>query len=646
MALTKLKPLSAFLLFAILLTILVVPLGKEENVSAATSDYDSVVTMPNGVEVYIFYSTNWTDSEKEIINENLTNILPFYFDEFWELKLTLNITIVKNTGTTSYGTGSTQYENGLIVGYEGIIWISEAPGPLAHELTHVFQLTIPNYWNVISNGVGTFNLMGEAVANAFARVVRSRTSVDSDLNYRGQLIDPQLTGYAGYMYGLINGGYRLMDGWERLWYHDNQVFKKFNEFVAKSSTSITLRSCMQQFLSDNYSQYAFDGLSIDNWLDAFYFANLADIPVDTKLIFWEGRYWDLNLASKNGTVDFEGQVLVKQANGTISQIPISNYDITISDSFTKEVLFSAANLPSNSIPARIDFYQQGFIPLRNLLRVDCTAHLLQGDSVNVTAYLVQARNNKYLFNGQYDERFLFFLNKEGYAEGSGTSNVGIITDGFICWNATDNVVANVTWQNHNYQYVISNILANPWQVTQAAIRLYESRIYLVPTTQITNHTRDAILEVYLSPIVSTGKIELYESSDAIEWTKFSEEIPTKGMASFDISVPQLGFFMASWTGDSIISPSNSSILKIDFTPTPSPTQTPTPTHTPTPTASPTTTPTEQSTNNPISSPTVTSDQTTDPAPSVSVPEISPLILLLGIIFASILIVELKKRNAR
>jgi hypothetical protein len=86
------------------------------------------------------------------------------------------------------------------------------------------------------------------------------------------------------------------------------------------------------------------------------------------------------------------------------------------------------------------------------------------------------------------------------------------------------------------------------------------------------------------------------------------------------------------------------------TPTPTSTPTPTPTPTPSPCPTPTATPiptaitTHQPTVNPTSDPTATDSQTTNPTSTPSVPELTPLMLVIAIIFVYTLSIIVKRRT--
>jgi hypothetical protein len=223
------------------------------------------------------------------------------------------------------------------------------------------------------------------------------------------------------------------------------------------------------------------------------------------------------------------------------------------------------------------------------------------------------------------------LNRDGFAEGVGTSNVGGVNNGLIKWSTGDNVEANISWSGGNYVYIINNVMAhNAIAMQQIAIRLYESRTFLSPFSQQTVTGEPVQLTAHVSPLTSSGEVRLYHSRDNTSWVQVDSNTPENGSVVFLVSLSDFGihYFKASWIGDDKIDGSSSSTVRIlakspeptpSPSPSPSPTPTPTPTPTPQPTASPSPSPTPSTTASPspepTKSPTPTPTSTPSPIPT-------------------------------
>lgn len=549
-----------------LLCSLLVPV-QEINVASAAEAYDPAVELPSGAHIHVYYEGDWSEEEKSVINEQLIIFLPRMCDEFWAIHHNASITIKLTPEGIFHGWGRILYDShGEIVGYDG--WIEIRPietsvlrEAILHELTHVFQFWIPNYFRVTGKHI-------EAVADAFSRAlilqhfgwITPEYSGDRLIRSRGDLIFPTYYGAAGYLsdYASNYPAYDLAKGWTELWNYDPQAFKRYNTFVANldSGTQIRLRDAARISLFEGYPDYSYDGYSVDDWLSGLSFFNsLSDIPSDKKMMYWGGSNFQID---GQAWIQFAGFVYMKQAENAL-KVPISSFDITIRDGQTHELLYS--NMSQPILHDQVYFViSSGVIPFRNLLRIDLLVHCVDGEDLPVTAYL----SGRAGYDAGY--RVILFLNRDGYAEGTGSSNVGPIDGGYLVWKTGDDVEATVTWSNGTYTYVIGNIMADPAIVMhQMGVRLYESRTFLSPLAQIIDLDETAQLTTYVSPKVSSGNVAIYHSTDKENWAPIANVTPTNGRASYEYLSSQIGqhYFKASWTGDEIIDPSQSSIVRID-----------------------------------------------------------------------------------
>jgi hypothetical protein len=540
------------------------------NVASAAEDYELAVKLPSGAYIHIYYEDNWSETQKSVITEQLMTFLPLMSEKFWAIRHNASVTIKLKDDGPYHGWGQILYDTQEeIVGYTG--WIEIPPmnmnGVLEiilHELTHVFQFWVPNYWKVTGNHI-------EAVALAFSRALIVEqfgwnTAQDTDLTTRltarGQLVFPYQSGAAVYLKGWTGSfaSYDINKGWKELWYYDPYVFKKYNLFVASlpSETEIGLRDAISVALFEDSPDHSYDGYPVDDWLDGFSFFNsLFDIPEGERMLDWQG-YNSRSPLSGESMISFEAGVYMRQG-GIVVEIPVSTFDITIKDGQTGELLYSKVSQPGSH--DWVNYIGIGEIPSRNLLRIDVFAHLSDGEDVSATGYLARKTGGTVV-----DERAAFFLNREGYAEGVGSSNVGPIDDGYVKWRAVNDVEATVTWSGGTYTYVIGNIIADPaLGFHQMAIRLYESRTFISPLAQIMDIDETTQLTAYISPKVSSGNVTIYHSMDKENWTPIANVTPTDGYATYEYAPSQIGqhYFKASWTGDGIIDPSQSSVARID-----------------------------------------------------------------------------------
>lgn len=572
----------AFVLFLLLCSILVSV--QEVNVASAAEDYALAVELPSGAYIHVYYEGNWSDEEKSVINEQLIIFLPRMCEEFWAIYHNASITIKLKPEGVCHGWGQILYDNSHeeIVGYDG--WIEMPPmnmnGVLLgmlHELTHVFQFWIPNYPYVIG-----YNLHLEAVANAFARALilehfgwNTSENTDHTLStYGGQLISPLYYGSASFLRCYTSTperpilGYHLNKGWTELWHYDSQVFMKINTWIAnlQSNTEIELqgilRDVVRTALFEGYADHSYDGYPVDDWLNGFsFFGSLSDMPDGERMVYWSGANTQF---VQQTSVQLTATVCMRQAENVV-RIPVSSFDINISDGQTREILYSNTSQPASY--ERVSYYSWGNsweeLPNRNLLRIDLLVHCVDGGDVAITAYLAKERD-WYVYD--VGDRAIFFLNREGYAEGTGFSNVGPVNDGYLAWKIGNYVEATVTWSEGTYTYVVENIMADPAiPLHQMAIRLYESRTFLSPLAQIIDLDETTQLTAYISPKVSSGKVTIYHSMDKENWAPIANVIPTDGCAIYEYVPSLIGqhYFKASWSGDEIIDPSQSSIVKVN-----------------------------------------------------------------------------------
>jgi len=527
------------------------------------SPHELDVTLPTGAHIYVDYDSGYSADEKRVTNGNLTLYLPLMANEFWMIYHDAIVTMKRGTG--NYGGGSMVLDaGGNIVSYSGEVTIFNGVEPwgkgyvvlLLHEWTHVFQFWIPNYANSVGPHI-------EGVANAFASaLVLDEQGWDSaeyatmmpDIAIMGQLVSESQYGLATYLRAIALGGHLLPQGWEELWYHDRQAYKKFNTLMASlpSGSPVNFRDVVRRSLFEGYADYAYDGLSVDDWLDAFSFYNsISDVPEGSRMMQWDS----------SPSAVFEGMVFVRTGTQG-SKVLFSSYDISIYDGQTHEVLYSKIREPAfcSSGFCSIVVWNNGSFPMRDLLRIDAVAHLDGGD-VPVVAYLAAPHDD-------HGDRVIFFLNRDGYAEGSGSSNVGSVQNGLVRWTSGDNVEATVTWSGGTYTYDIENVMAHPaMRMHQIAIPLYKSRTWLSPLVQSAGLGAPAQFMVHLSPKVSTGTVTVYQSTDQVNWSPIASATPTEGLASFSLTFSEAGthYLKAAWSGDGTIESSESSIVRAETT---------------------------------------------------------------------------------
>jgi hypothetical protein len=635
-------------LFLLIVTLLASVFATfEVKTSSAADTYGLDATLPSGSHVYVSYDADWTAYEKSMINSYLTDYLPRFWSEFWSINhsgyVTMKRSVIGQSGSSNWAIGSiTRDQQGNIVSYNGTISILPPANVrgwlrvLLHEWTHLFQFWTPNYFTVVGRHV-------EAVADAFSAALIYETLGWSIKEYEiigerdsGQLIWPLECGISQYLWAHIVHSYHLSRGWEKIWFYDQQAFKKLNSYIASLpiSTAVRLRDAMRKALFDGYYDYGFDGLSAEDWLDGFSFFNsINDILVGSIILMWRGINERRDLGP---TVQFEAVAMERLPNGAAVRVPISNYSITISDAQTRQILYSNPNYPAMD-NGDIFFTNTGnAIPLRELLRFDIIAYFAGGENLTVTAYVARRAN-------PMGDKLIFFLNSDGYTEGNGESNVGAIDDGFVRWRDGNIVEANITWNDITYTYVFENIIAHPnIPLTQIAVFLNESRTIVWPLTQAINPDTSAPLKIFTNPKVPSGNITIYHSENLVDWAPFASAALTEGYTSTELELSSIGthYFKASWNGDETLASSNSSVVKVEVTtsnpippPTPTPTPPPLPSPTPPPsTPSPTPSPTPQPTPTPTTYPTPTPkpQQTIDSAPtptplqeSTSIPDRKP-----------------------
>jgi hypothetical protein len=496
-------------------------------------------------------------------------------NEFWMIHHDAIVTMKRSGGTNpDTGWGAINYDaGGNIVSYSGEVNISSGSpilgsgyvAGLLHEWTHVFQFWIPNYVNSIGPHI-------EGVANALASALileelgwdsPEYATIGSNSMTMGQLVSGSSYGLATYLRAIALGGHGLPQGWEGLWYHDRQAFRKFNTLMASlpSGSPVNFREVVRRSLFEEYADYAYDGLSVDDWLNAFsFYSSISDVPEGSKMMTWEGHYWAKPFETwTTPFTDFNGLVF-ERAGTQASWITISSYDIAISDGQTHEPLYSKTGQPASNNgrnlvvwPSEVD----GSLSTRNLLRIDAVAHL-GGEDPSAVAYLAARYND-------HGDRVIFFLNRDGYAEGSGSSNVGAVQNGLVRWTSGDSVEATVTWSGGTYTYVIENVMAHPaMRMHQIAIALYKSRTWLSPLAQSVGSGSPAQFTVHLSPKVSTGTVTIHDSRNQVDWTPVASGAPVDGLASFSLAFSEAGthYLKAAWSGDGNIEPSESSIMTV------------------------------------------------------------------------------------
>jgi hypothetical protein len=525
--------------------------------SAVTSGYDLDFVMPSGSHTYVYYSQDFTTLEKTTINNYFNVYLPAYNNQFFEIEYVATINVVRSNGG-GWATGSILYSNNNRISYNGTVAVYDTGlFVFLHELTHVFQFWVP--WNFQTGGSG--NTFIEGAANAFANIALfnvlgwNNSEYTGAINRNNELVSPSSSGVAAFLFSAWEyNDYTMALRWEKLWYSDNQFFRKLNAFIANAYPNrLYLRDSLVSSFFEKRPNCEFEGYSLDDWLNGYSFYNLvSDLPQNKSYIYFSGS----NSLMGNGSsgVSFGGQVFA-QAGGVIRQVNITSYDVAIVDGFTGQLLYSK----NNQVPqwGNIDYLSVS-VQKCPLVIVSVTARLSEGGVTSATAY--------YQDNEMGDgTRAIFFLNPQGYAEGNGASNVGAVVNGTVFWKNGDNVKANVTWSKGTYTYVINNIMAHPRiPLTQIAIRLNESKTFLSPVFQELSST-SAHFNVTVSPLVSSGTIRLYHSTDKNSWSQVAETTPIRGEANFSIAQSAGGvhYYMASWSGDGFISPSNSSAARIN-----------------------------------------------------------------------------------
>lgn len=141
----------------------------------------------------------------------------------------------------------------------------------------------------------------------------------------------------------------------------------------------------------------------------------------------------------------------------------------------------------------------------------------------------------------------------------------------------------------------------------------------------------------------------YSTSNPIYWNRVGESLNLAVNTLADVlhtlyvNSNQLTAPTPSVAPNSTPTPTSSPAISPSTLP-PTITPTPKPSPTQTTTLKPTTSPTVQPTSYPTAKPTSITSQTTNPTPATSVPEISPLTTFLAIIFVSIIITVLRKRD--
>ena len=473
----------------------------------------------------------------------------------------------------------------------------------------------------------------EGIANAVPLIlIYQQTNHTCDQNgqwYAGnQRVSPyqKQVGEAGYIQDGIYHGSNAALGWEELWTINHQIFNEFNSAYL-SNRSMGVRDLLKSVML-TYGDYAFDGMSIDDWLDAFGFYNsMNDLPNDLKMISWYAMNSFLNIPSGNinePLFEFQGMTFTNQ-NGASSYIPVSNYSVTITDAQTHEILYP------NSTDSGSNIYEflPNELPSRDLLRIDVTANYGDNSEVTLTGYAAKQAFSMYNQGPPPPEgdKMLFFLDTDGFAAGNGTSNVGAISNGVLKWNSSvSEILANVTFNSRTYSYDLENIMANPAvAITQIGICLGSSYIILSPINQTIDQKGIINLQVHINPLVSSGTVTFYSSQDEMHWSQIAQTTPLDGYANATVTSLPLGtnYFKATWSGDGILNSSESTMVETtiftDTTPTPTPTSTPasTPTSTPPATESPTPTPPSTSTQ--------TTTPTQNPAQQSNQPSTSPTI---------------------
>jgi hypothetical protein len=210
------------------------------------SPHDLDVSLSSGAHIYIDYDSSYNADVRRVTNGNLTIYLPLMANEFWMIYHDAIVTMKRSEGTNpATGWGAIDYDaGGNIVSYRGEVSISSGVSGwelgsgyvalILHEWTHVFQFWIPNYVSSIGPHI-------EGVANAFASALildeqgwdsPEYATIGANTVTMGQLVSGSPYGLATYLRAIALGGHGLPQGWEGLWYHDRQAFKKFNTLMA------------------------------------------------------------------------------------------------------------------------------------------------------------------------------------------------------------------------------------------------------------------------------------------------------------------------------------------------------------------------------------------------------------------------------
>ncbi len=524
--------------------------------------------VPGGAHITVRCS-NWTVTDQTTIDEIFTSYLPYFYSQFWKITQNATITIVISDslpgGVAGYASGYPVYdEQGNVTGYEGTIAVGPnvtVDGGILHELIHVFQFWIPNYFRIVGDHI-------EAIDDAFGVSIRAQQNqinpFAGDACYGSELFLPEYYGRASFAYSMVSGSYMFYKGWLDLYYYDSTVFRKMNDFIAEipENSTIGIRDILKETVFAGQMDYCFSGYSLDEWLDGFSIFNFpSDVP--------NGRYVWLSGRLDNDPFPCAVRIYVisKETDRTASFVGNWTYDISIRDGVSRKLVYSNINQSPNQFWAQQNVHYVYDWTLVsdssfNLLRVDVTVHL---DSEDIPATVYLSKSNQTGPMAPDGVKSIVFLNRDGYAEGTGLSNVGFVNGGMVFWKDGDSVEATVTSSIGTYSYCIDNIIASPYHsMSQIGVKLYEAKVFMAPLIQEVAVGVPFQLQVYVSPKSSSGGVQLYSSRDKVNWVLFSTEPLVNGSSSFSVSLSQEGrhFFKASWTGDGTIDPSNSSVVEV------------------------------------------------------------------------------------
>ena len=608
--------------------------------NAETPSYDLDVPLSSGAHIYVTYDNTttegyigWSSNQKAAVSNYISTYFPIMANQFWMIYKDCYFSIRAHdrmAGQLNESGINYDAQHNIVSYYAKLDLGMNEPFStrqdathwdslfiMLHETIHAFQGWVPNYFDIC-------DVYDESVANALPVIIANHCITWQ--TEQGQLLLPD-SGEANYLMATLRGGYNIQGGWIKLWELDNNIFKNFNAWCASlpSGTNATFEDGVRAVLKHDLPNVAvIDGLPVDQWLKAYSICTLQDFPEGQKVLYYSLTRWlpGTGYAGDDGqpSINFVG-VPMKVLEGApkrpilpayewVAFVYAQSFDVTISDAQTHEVLYSQTGLPPGSATGQVVSFQHD-IPFRPVVQINVTIHFNGTTDLPFTSYLTGDMRNYTAYNcndQQFTHTQMIFLNRDGYAEGNGTANVGSVSQGLLDWtdSSVRDLEAKVTWSNGTYVYSVPNTLTSLEAMPhQYAVPLYQSRVWLSPTNQTTPSNIFPTLNTQMSPKVSTGQITLYQSINQVNWTACGSMTPVNGSASFSqvsynssLTQNSTVYFKTAWSGDGTIDGGESSPVSVTVTasvPTPTPTPAPTPTPiTPTPTASPTQTSTTTS----------------------------------------------------